>query len=243
MYSTCTSLKEHKYIVTYCVKHKKKSICYTYFHVGNPKMRIVFYSLDDAILFIKRSLSYFALEYMDIGSITTKDFLNELHGYTIYDVSKNGKILLDKLITWEKALKEFCCYKEDIMSCDFHFAPYVHNSIFVRTSKAGWGCSKRKRVNSRCRLIQPVREISLLSDKENNEIFADLHIHNKTYATKTAYCSNKTNHKMTITGSWKRDFKCKKQWMKHLKDLSDEKLSREVWKQELKEIEADEIWT
>lgn len=237
MYSTCASLREQKYLVTYCVKHKKNSICYIYFHVGNPKMRIVFYSLDDAILFIKRSLSYFALRYMDIGYITTKDFLNELHGYTIYDASKNRKILLDKLITYEEALKEFCRCKEDIMSCDFRFTPYVHNSIFVRTSRAGWGCSKRKRVNSRCRLVQPVREISLLSDKENNDIFAELHLHNKTYATKTAYCSNRTNHKMTITGSWKRDFKCKKQWMEHLQEPSYEKLSRTVWEQELEENE------
>ena len=237
MYSTCESLRKQKYIVTYCVKHKKNSICYTYFHVGNPKMRIVFYNLDDAILFIKRSLSYFALRYMFFDSVTTKDFLNELHGYTIYDVSKNRKIILDKFITYEETLREFCQREEDIMSCDFHFIPYVHNDILVRTSRAGWGSSKRKRVNSRCRLIQPVREISLLSDKENNDILAELHLYNKTYATKTAYCSNKTNHKMTITGSWKRDFKCKKQWMKHLPEPSYEKLSRIVWEQELEENE------
>lgn len=243
MYSTCTSLRNQKYIVTYCVKHKKNSICYTYFHVGNPKMKIIFYNLNDAILFIKRSLSYFALRYMDIDNITTKDFLNELHGYTIYDVSKNGKILLDKLITWENALEEFCRCEEDIMSSNFNDVPYIHNDIFVRTSRAGWGCSRRKLVCNRVGFIRSVREISLLSDDENREIFTELHLYDKHYATKLECKTNKTNHKRTITGTWKRDFKCKKQWMKHFQNPSYEKLSKAVWKQELEEMEADVNYT
>lgn len=237
MYSTCVLQRKQRYIVTYRVIHKKNSICYTYFHIGNPKMKIIFYHIDDAILFIRRSLSCFISEYMWLDSLTEKDFLNEMHGYTIFDVSKNRKIFIDNLIKYENILGEFCCCKEDILSCKFHFIPHIHNGIFMRTSKAGWGCSKRKRVNSRCRLIYPVNEISLLADKENNDIFAELHLHNKTYPTKMAYCTNKTNHKMTITGSWKRDFKCRKQWMKHLQNASHEKLSKAVWKQEFNEEE------
>lgn len=243
MYSTCVSLRGQKYIVTYCIKHKKNSICYTYFHVGNPKMRIIFYDLDDAILFIKRSLSYFVLRYMDIDSITENDFLNELHSYKIYDVNKNRNILLNKLITWEKVLKEFCLCEEDIVSCDFHFNPYVHNNIFVKITRAGWGCSRRKLVCNRVGLIRSVREISLLSDDENKEVFTELHLYDKHYAAKLECKTNKTNRKRTITGTWKRDFKCRKQWMKHFENPSYEKLSKAVWKQELKEIEAYENYT
>ena len=235
MYSTCISLRNEKYIVTYRVKHKKDSICYTYFHVGNPKMRIVFYHLDDAILFIRRCLSYFAMRYMSY--VTTKDFLNEMHGYTIYDVSKNRKIVVDNLPTYDEALKEFCCNEENIMVCNFHFPPYVHNNIFVRTSKAGWGCSKRKLVCNRIGVIQSTRELSLLSDNEIKEVFAELHLYDKPHVTKSAYKTNKTNHKRTITGTWKRDFKCRKQWMKHIENPLYEKLSKAVWKRELEESE------
>lgn len=240
MYNLNEFAHKHKYIVTYSIKHKRNSICYTWFHVGNPQMRIIFYDINDVILFVKRSLIYFYAHYGDY--ITETDFDNERESYIIYDLSIGKKILLDKYIQYEKVVDEGISNKYnfnyDILECDFMFSPYIHTGIYKRTNKAGWGCSKRKRVCNRIGFIQSPRERSILFDIENRDILKEYCTHDKIYNTANLYGScktNKTNHKMTITGTWKRDFKCRKQWMKHKQNYSYTKLSKEIFELELED--------
>lgn len=101
-----------------------------------------------------------------------------------------------------------------------------------------WGKRQyRKRFHARCwnYLSLTKRESIAGSDPEYAPYLTLRQRHRDHCLNHAGYRKNRNN----VPGDWKHYNKCRKQWAKNIENPSYEKLSKAVWKKELKDIEAE----
>lgn len=268
MYNTDFDMKRARYSVvkkTEFIKYRNGlNVGYNCRDYMESEYGIYTYSLEDAATFIIKELikfySSYGLKYKDFYE-RRKLLLDEYEKYVVMDLrlekSISGRVpflekgvfdtyvlgsvsiwsfnatypLINNIITWNK----------NRVDLKYLYPVYVIDEEHYRYS---WQ-KRQYRPRFHSKRYKPCLEISKREKVEGSDPEYSRFLSARQKNRERTCNWGKPHHKNrnNVPGDWKHYNKCRKQWAKNIDNPSYEKLSKAVWKQELKEIEVDENYT
>lgn len=229
------------------------------------------YSFDDVFIFLEKELvTYFSQNNLLCKEIKERkeelyqyykkfkiyDVKDEIYiGEEYYNYNKNhfSNHFVDlrdyRLFNYNSYLNSTLFYTSKSYElitrvAEWNGTPYKHGYLYpvlkIDKEYSRYGKRQyRKRFHTRSRnyLLETKREVISESDPETKQ-YLSMRQRNRNHCLNYSGLRNNRNN---VPGDWKHYNKCRKQWAKNIDNPSYEKLSKAVWKQALKEIEADKI--
>lgn len=170
-----------------------------------------------------------------INTWNNQEYMESMYGaYAYSHVSESTLIYISK------------SYELITRVAEWNGTPYKLSYLYpiLKIDKEYNCCGKRQyrkrfHTKSRSYLLETKREAISGSDPEVKQ-YLSMRQRNRNHCLNYSGLRNNRNN---VPGDWKHYNKCRKQWAKNIRNPSYEKLSKAVWKQKLKEIEADENCT
>jgi len=197
------------------------------------------YSFEDVLIFLERELvTYFSQNNL-LGK-KIEDRKNELYqfykNFNIYDLKE--EIYIGEEYYGRNHYVDH--YSDELITkvAEWNGTPYKLSYLYpvlkIDKEYSYWGRRQyRKRFHTRCwnYLLLSKREAIAGSDPEYRQYLTIRQQHRDHCLNHAGYRKNRNN----VPGDWKHYNKCRKQWAKNIENPSYKKLSKAVWKYDLKE--------
>lgn len=195
-------------------------------------------NLKDMCISKRKDLLYAFFSKFNIYDLTTKKYLNHADRYSnSFWNLEFEKIGCEYFYSKERVVYIHSAY--DIVSeiaewngLNPYYLAYLYPVLTIDRENEHFKYQHRSRFHTKCYnyLALTKREAIAGSDPEYKQFLTMRQRHRDSCLNYSGYRKNRNN----VPGDWKHYNKCRKQWAKNIENPSYEKISKAVWKQELK---------